>query len=1109
MNKRRTRLLLVALVACFAAIAIHIAKVKSTLAIERQAANILEVTGINGGLVVHVGCGDGKLTAALGTHKRLVVHGLAENQQSVNTARAHIKARRLYGKVSVQMHTEKSLPYIDNLVNLLICEKPDKIAVDEIMRVLVPNGIAYLKKDGQWTKIVKPRPEDIDEWTHYMHDPSNNAVANDSVVGPCKRLQWNAGPKWTRSHEKMSGVNALVSAGGRIFYIIDEAPMASIQLAPKWSLIARDAFNGTILWKRSIPLWYSHLWPLKSGPAKLPRRLVAVGDRVYVTLGYNAPVTALDAATGETLLTYDQSSGTEGIIVSDGVLFANIIEDIEPPVFDPEDPFCWNEAARARLIGKWTRDGGKQSVAAFQAETGRLLWRKPYPVAPLTLAADNQSVYFSDGYKIFSLHRQDGRKIWESESIASESQYGSAHAPTLVIYKDVILYLPRMKWNPKDTYLIALNKSTGKVLWKSSGHPRSGHWSPGDILVINDVVWSGGVRGRPFIGRNLSTGEVEASFKPPEMRWFHPRCYRSKATERYLLPSRTGIEFADVHKKQASVQHWVRGACLYGIMPCNGLIYTPPNPCACYQESKPISFSAFAPAATTALQKVPNENRLQPGPAYEDVKGSASTAQDSSDWPTYRHDTQRSGYIASDFSGQLKQVWHSDLGGRLSSLVSAQGRIFGVSVDTHTLHAIDAASGRKLWAFTSNARVDSPPTLYNNKVIFGSRDGWVYCLRAGDGQIVWRFLAAPAKRFLMSYGQLESVWPVHGNVLVQNDVACFVAGRNMFLDGGMRLYRLDANTGRMLSVTIMDEKDPETGRHLQKLQAGWVGLTMPVTLPDILSSDGRKIYMRSQPFDMEGRRTRIAPDLDVAHQARADAHLFSPTGFLDDTWFHRSYWLLGVTINSGWGAWYDGGRFAPAGRILSFNDKTVYGFGRRPEHYAQSPIMEYQLYAADRRPEEDGPERVEQTLKEINTMGRDKREQNEAQKANWKMRKQFSAKQLTATGYDWIKTDISLLARAMVLTNKVLFVAGPPNLVNEEDVWDNPGDLELKKKLVEQARAWSGEHGALLQAVDISDGKCLAEYKLDALPVFDGMICAGERLYISLTNGTVVCFQKK
>ena len=38
------------------------------------------------------------------------------------------------------------------------------------LRVLVPNGVAMIKSDGQWQKTVKPRPENIDEWSHYLHD---------------------------------------------------------------------------------------------------------------------------------------------------------------------------------------------------------------------------------------------------------------------------------------------------------------------------------------------------------------------------------------------------------------------------------------------------------------------------------------------------------------------------------------------------------------------------------------------------------------------------------------------------------------------------------------------------------------------------------------------------------------------------------------------------------------------------------------------------------------------------------------------------------------------------------------------------------------------------
>ncbi|MHC4700614.1 MAG: outer membrane protein assembly factor BamB family protein [Planctomycetota bacterium] len=874
--------------------------------VRQEAEEILEATGIRGGLVVHLNCGDGKLTAALGAHERLVVHGLVKTSEGVAQARAHIKSHGPYGRVSVAEHAGRELPYIDNIVNLLICEEPSDVTMGEIVRVLVPNGVAYIKRGGKWDKIVKPRAPEIDEWTHYMHGPSNNAVAHDTVVGPPRRLQWDCEPKWTRSHEKMSGMHALVSAGGRIFYTIDEAPMASIQLPPDWKLITRDAFNGALLWKRSIPKWYPHLWPLKSGPAKLPRRLVAVGDRVYVTLGYEQPVTALDAATGKTLLTYEGTAGTEEMIVLDGILFANIIQDLKTPVFKPKDPFVWNEAARARIIDKWTAGQANQCVAAFDAETGKQLWRKAYPVAPLSLGADAKSVYFSDGRKIICLRRDNGEERWQSESIAKVTEYTSQNAPTLVIYKDVVLYSPTV------SSIVALDAHDGSVLWKSK-HPRAGHHSPGDVLVVNDLVWSGGSGATPFIGKNLLTGNVEVSFKPPEMTWFHPRCHRSKATDLYVLASRTGIEFADVHNKEVTVHHWTRGACVYGIMPCNGLIYAPPNPCACLHETKTRGFNALAPALKAPLKLVPNEDRLHRGPAYADV---ASADIRDGDWPTYRRDVRRSGFAPADVSPALEQAWQAKIGGRLSSPVSAGGRVFTVSIDTHTLHALDGESGERLWSFTAGARVDSPPTVHGNRVIFGSRDGWVYCLCARDGKLAWRFLAAPADRLLMSYGQLESVWPVNGSVLVQDDVVHFVAGRSLFLDGGLRFYRLDAGTGRMLSVEVMDDKDPETGQDLQKLQAGWIGLTMPVAQPDILSSDGKRIYMRSQQFDLKGKRLRISPDLDAAHQAREGAHLFSPVGFLDDTWMHRTYWMYGVTVTYGWRMWFEGGRFAPAGTGL-------------------------------------------------------------------------------------------------------------------------------------------------------------------------------------------------
>ena len=245
------------------------------------------------GLIVHVGCGDGKLTAALGTAGSYLVHALDADAEDVKTARRHIRSLGLYGRVSVDRFDGKRLPYVDNLVNLIVAEDPDAIASGEVMRVLCPRGVAYIKRDGRWTKTVKPRPEEIDEWTHYLHDATGNAVAKDTVVGPPRRCQWIAPPRWARSHDHLSSLSALVSAGGRIFYIIDEGPIAAVAIRPKWSLVARDAFSGVLLWKRPVDPWEGHLRGFRSGPTELARRLVAVGNRVYVTLGYGKPVSAL------------------------------------------------------------------------------------------------------------------------------------------------------------------------------------------------------------------------------------------------------------------------------------------------------------------------------------------------------------------------------------------------------------------------------------------------------------------------------------------------------------------------------------------------------------------------------------------------------------------------------------------------------------------------------------------------------------------------------------------------------------------------------------------------------------------------------------------------
>ena len=76
--------------------------------------------GIQGGVIVHVGCGDGRLTAALHANDSYLVHGLDADAKNVETARKHIQTLGLYGPVSVAQWDGQRLPYIENFVNLFV-----------------------------------------------------------------------------------------------------------------------------------------------------------------------------------------------------------------------------------------------------------------------------------------------------------------------------------------------------------------------------------------------------------------------------------------------------------------------------------------------------------------------------------------------------------------------------------------------------------------------------------------------------------------------------------------------------------------------------------------------------------------------------------------------------------------------------------------------------------------------------------------------------------------------------------------------------------------------------------------------------------------------------
>ena len=1013
-----------------------------------EAAAILEAAGVKGGLVVHLGCGEGRLTGALCASPSYFVHGLGTDAKRVAAAREHIASLGRNGRVSVDVFDGTHLPYVDNLVNLLVAESLGRVAMSEVTRVLAPRGVALI--GGK--KTVKPWPADIDEWTHFLHGPDNNAMAEDRMVGPPRHMQWLAGPGWTRHHHSDKGtdpaVRAVVSARGRLFYLLDKAGTSNMRVPHQWFLAARDGFSGVLLWEKrlGIPRFRRRL-------ERVWRTRVADANRVYTPLGPDQILNALDATTGSVIRQYP---GTES--------FQEIVKD-------------------GNTLLVVSQEG---AVLAFRAGSGDVVWQwKPgadEPIVPLTLAACDGRVFVKTETGVLCLSMAEGDLVWRVPLEGPKKKVRLHYPRERLIVRGGVVLCSYGGNDPKDlnrdTYeylgshprvrayqgkLAALAASDGRVLWRSAYMPGL-ESMPGELYVSEGLVWLGPDFAEP---RDLRTGVVARKRSVLERLWtdgHHYRCYPGKATCRYIITAKRGIEMIDLTGENHSRNNWVRGTCRVGVTPCNGLLYAPPHSCGCFIEAKLSGFWALAPEGSERDLSAAESQRLEKGPAYGAVPATPGGTSPG-DWPTLRGGPARSGSTASSVPPALQPRWRTAVGGRLSAPTVARGRLLVAQIDAHTVHALDAASGEALWTFTAGGRIDSPPTLVAGLALFGSRDGWVYCLRASDGQLVWRFLAAPRRTKAVAFEQVESVWPAHGSVLAHGGTAYVAAGRSSYLDGGIVLYGLDPQTGAVrhtarIATAHAGAADPPPDAKRRKMAERFAqnatdyktflapdrsdAFSMRGALTDVLVADGGSIFLRHLRFDSE-----------LGRQDGRHPHLFSTSSLLDGSEHHRSHWVLGTGDFSRTPVaypWIVTQKLAvPYGVTLAFHGTSVWGVRRvgRREH-----TDHYEVYAA-RRPD---PATAEGLLPDFaKRTGRQSRPD-----ISWSLR-------------------LPLRPRAMVRAGEFLFIGGES----------------------EDAKAKAGA----LRTVACGDGKTLAVRPLDSAPVWDGMAVAEGRLYVAMADGSIACLE--
>jgi len=1012
---------------------------------------MVEAGGLQGGIVVHLNCGDGKATAEMASNNDCLIHGLDKDPGKISKAREYLRSKDLYGRVSVARYDGKSLPYGDNVINLLIADSLGDVPLEEVMRVLTPKGTAIV--GGK--KTIKPWPKEIDTWPQYLNKADNNAVAMDSVVGPPRRIQWLDTPTWSRSHMGIATVTSVVTCNGRLFSIEDRALPDNPFLPGRFTYVARDAFNGRTLWTREIKRWESVTVYIKCLPVQQQRRMVATEDVLYCTPVLEGPLAALDAATGKTLKTYNGISPVQEVAYDQGILFANVGDRFNAGAYNqthkkssgkggtPGEPFNGSGFRRGYAPQIKDKETPVSYIVAIDPKTGRQLWKtenlRNYTGASFAVKGDH--AVYQTGEGLFCINPRTGKALWSVKKTIKNVKGHDSQTPGTM--PNTVIITDDKAFAAEGGTLSAYSLEDGKALWNIP--IASNYQASPDLFHVDGTVWIGGTKAAT--GHDADTGkEIKSLRQQITGPMSHDRCYRNLITKKYFINSKTGgADFLDLETGGEFPNHWTRGTCGFGVLPANGLLYSTPYSCTCSVGDAFPGVNAYSTDAELLRTRdsgiIKRRVRLEKGTAYGKIETGAIATPD--DWPTYRGNNFRGGVTQSPVAPRLKVKWQTKLPGSPTGSTIADGKVFVCDTNTHTLYALDCSSGKTAWTFTADGRIDSPPTYHKGMVLFGARDGWLYCLRASDGELSWRFKDLP-DRLVGAFGQLESAWPISGAVLVLDDKVYASAGRTSFLDGGVFLYCLDPATGKVLKSRAVfgpfargtgfpigfkstgssggggkGRKKKGRGGDKQKATAAPV---VPGFRNGVLVSDGKNIYIRHAAFDK-----------NLADSRTTNERLMPLGGFLDRRVQHRTGFILSDRYQ-----WW---RNNPKDIMISDGQDTyaVAGFQSSHNHAYFDP--------------------------------------------------RTSAYTLSGTS---LKVALPINGRALAKAGDVIFVAGEP-MKFRNPTWRD------------YVAAYDGKLGASLLALSAADGKELATYKLPSAPVWDSIAVAKGRLYISLADGTIQC----
>jgi len=765
-----------------------------------DAQKILDAYGRESGLFVVIGCGDAnapQLAVDLGKNGNSLVHVIAGDNTELAAVNKAIVDGGVKGCVTVEQLGLAELPYRDYMVNVMVVMDLAKatkagFSAKEARRCMAPYGRLVTCEAGKIKNIKEmPLPKEMDIWTHRYHGPDGLPVSGDKVFDLPVGFRWNAGLPMNfdnpeRSANRYSSTRALMLNDGRCFTF---STAVCENLGAGWKskygtdqyLTCRDAFNGRMLWRKRIgETYYGGLYIENLAP------MISIGRHVYIA-GENGKMLVISTRTGETLRELPTTYIPGVIAAAKGIVVTT----------------TWKGGKSMGSVRRYDRRRmdwaiAKGTVEAYDDTSGELLWKKDLL---------GTSLLISDG-RVFIVNRAENDPLEERHGRRGKD--GEKR--------------PGQK-------VIALDLAKGSVLWEATDES----FKVKDQALSLEAAGSGAVavaynNRRTVALLSAKDGKVFDAEKTAALgknffRFRNHVCTPVLRVGDIQLANRGGTI---IKGNQRQLFAGARAGCLTGTVPGYGAGYISQNWCRCSPAQVP-GLLAIAPIGTIPA---PAEMEVAATPvefaAYnEAADGIASPSM----WTSFRGNAKRSSSAGCDIpakvtvlwtrqvaaketEGTVQRDWRSFLNTRLTAPVTAGEMVIVGDIDHNEIIAVDAADGSVKWRFMTAGRMDTAPTLHKGICLAGDRTGYVYAIKIKTGRLIYKLRIAPSEKRMLSYGKVESVWPVIGGVMVAKGKAYASAGRTQGSDGGLLVRAFVPETGKVLWSKAL----PQTGNGLLQKQ---------------------------------------------------------------------------------------------------------------------------------------------------------------------------------------------------------------------------------------------------------------------------------------------------